>query len=443
MAQILLLTRLGKRAFEKEPVLGTREAVSLVGISVRRKTITAFAAGLFGVCSVGFYPASALAENKKDSRAQAAPSHPAATSQWSIKMKELFKTLAELLTDVSSDSRYRNSNFNVRIDREAQRLAALARDLNQKGVEAPDGDPTLQIIAGMLGRETKRAVTELKRGNRTYARTVLRSIPNYCIACHTRNSSGPQFSKLPFEPTSDSLTVFEKGEFFAASRQFERAQTEFKKVIEDQKSVDRNLWTWSRAVHESLAIAVRVKKDPTQAAEIIETLLRMPHAPSSLKEDARIWKVSIQEWQAELPHQAVTEEGLYTEAVKLMARAREIQKYPMDRTADIIYLRASSAAHDLLQQFPLGTHSNDALLLAGLSYEVLGPLKTENLHEMYYEACVRKTPHTLTAEICFRRYEESMVLGYTGSAGTDIPDDATQGLAELRSLSQPLNNIQK
>lgn len=186
---------------------------------------------------------------------------------------------------------------------------------------APDRDPTLPIIADMLGRETKRAALALKRGDWAYGRSILRSVPGYCIACHTRNSTGPQFSKVSFEPTSTGMSSLEKGEFFAASRQFDRAQDEFSKVIHDAQIVERQPFDWERAV-------------------------------------------------------------------RLMAKAREMQKYPVDRTADVLYLRTSAATHDLLQAAPVGPHLGEALLLAGLSYEILSPLKAEDLHEIFYEACV-------------------------------------------------------
>jgi len=361
--------------------------------------------------------------------------------RWSSKMQELYKTLADLLTDVSSTKRYFDPVNKTRIESEATHLSALGHDLAKMGGTPSDPDPTIQIVAGMLRRETKRAADELKRGNRAYARNILRSVPNYCIACHTRNSTGPQFDRLPFEPTSKSLSTEERGEFFAASRQFDRAQGEFLKMIQDPQPTNQNNWNWEKAVHNSLAIAIRVKNDPLQAQEIVDAVLKTPNAPSFMKEDAKAWKKSIAEWREEPAHQPMTEEGLYAETLRLMSKARDMQNYPMDRTADVYYLRASATVHDLLQAAPNGVHAEDALLLAGISYEVLSPLKVEDLHEIYYEACIRRAPHSPTSELCYRRLEADTVLDYTGSGGTDVPDEVHQRLSELRGLSQPTIEI--
>ena len=360
---------------------------------------------------------------------------------WSRKMQELYKTLADLLTDISSAKRFGDPANRSRIVMETEKLASLAHDLNTKGVLSPDADPTIPLVAGLLAQETKRAALEFKKGNRAYARNLLQTVPGYCIACHTRNATGPQFAQLAFEPTSKSLTALERGEFFAATRQFDRAQTEFIQVIKDPKAAAAYNFDWEKAIHQSLAIAVRVKQDSSQAKEIVQIALNMKDAPSSIKEDAKVWKTSIQEWQEEPARGSTSEEGLHSEALRLMAKARETQKYPMDRTADVLYLRASAIVHDLLQAAPQGVYAGEALLLAGISYEVLSPLKTEDLHDLYYEACIRRSPHTPTSDLCYRRYEQSIFFGYTGSAGTDVPADVREKLIGLKSMSQPAPTV--
>lgn len=367
--------------------------------------------------------------------------NPAALNKWSDKMQELYKTLSELLTDVTSDRRFRDPANRLQIENLAKKLANAAHSLNSKEMSSPDADPSVKIIAEMLGRETKRAVSELKSGNYSYARSILRSVPSYCIACHTRTSSGARFDKLPLEPSSDSLTSLEKGQFFAASRQFDRAQTEFRKIIMDPKSLSENTWDWETAINQSLAIAVRVKKDPKEAMDIVQTILNAKTTPTFMKDNAKAWKTSINEWAAEPLRKISTEVELHNEAMRLMQKARESQKYPMDRTADVVYLRASATVHDLLQVAPSGKVTQDALFLAGLSYEVLSPLKLEDLHEVYYEACIKQTPHTPTAELCYSHYEEAMFFEYTGSAGTDVPEDVKQRLQALRQLAQPETTI--
>lgn len=349
-------------------------------------------------------------------------------------MDTLYRVLTDLLTDVSSESRFNDPANRPRIAKTAERLASLAHDL--RSLKGADPDPSISLFGSLLATETRRAAREFKRGNRAYARQIFRTIPSYCVACHTRNASGVQFSSLPLEPAKGTLQPLERGEFFAASRQFERAQTELLAVVRAPNASDTGYWAWEQAVRRSLAIAVRVRRDPEQATEIVRSVLDSPNAPRFIKEDALAWLESLQAWKREGTHVANTEEGRRAEALRLMDQARKSQRYPMDRNADILYLRASATVHDFLQAYPRSPYLADMLLLAGLAYEVLAPLKLEDLHGLYYESCVRQAPGTETARLCYMRYEASAFAGYTGSAGTDLPREIKQKLSDLRELSQ-------
>ncbi len=353
---------------------------------------------------------------------------------WSQKMQDLYTTLADLLTDVASDQRFKNPKNYSRIQNNANKLLTLTHDMD-RSEKIPDGDPTLPIVGNILHSNLEQAATQLKAGNRAYARTILRSVPGYCIACHTRNMSGPQFSKLPLAPKG-KLSPLERGEFFTATRQFDRAQKEFLSVIQGSAE-GTGIWDWDSSIRQALSIAIRVKKDPDQTKEIVQNVLRSPIAPTFMKDDAKTWLSSVQEWQKESSRRTPTEDGLYIEAARLMDKAREIQKYPMDRSADVYFLRAGAVLHELLQVAPKGQRAPEALLLTGIVYEVMNPIQTDNLHEIYYETCIRKVPHTALAEVCYQRYEKSVYLGYTGSSGTHLPPEVRKHLSNLQKLSQP------
>ena len=364
-------------------------------------------------------------------------------AKWRGKMQGFYKVLGDLLTDITSDKRFYDPANKYRIQNEANKLAAFAHDINMKNVAAVDQDPTVPLVAEMLGRQTKLAADEMKNGNRAYARSILRAVPGYCIACHTRNGSGPQFSKLSFEPKDAAFSPLERGEFFAASRQYDLALGEFKKVIEEPQALKRGSRDWQRAVEESLLIAVRVKQDAAKTAEIVNLILNTPNAPGFMKHDANTWAESVRNWQKEKVPTQISEDELYAMAVKLLSQAREIQKYPMDRNGDILYLRASATVHDLLQMAPSGPHAAEALFLAGLTYEVLNPLKTEDMHEVFYEACIHKAAHSALGEACYHKLEQSIVFGYTGSNGMDLSVATRNRLDELRALAEPVVEKQK
>jgi hypothetical protein len=361
------------------------------------------------------------------------------TQHWNQKMQSLLKIFADLLTDTSSEKRFNQKENQKRIQSNINKINTLAHDL--KGIKSSNPDPSLGLMTQLFAEEAARAKEALQLGRTSYARSIIQSLPGYCIECHTSTQAGPQFSELPIKPTTPLYGV-EKGEFLAATRQFDRAIDEFKQVILDSTLAKTKPLDWNRAVYYSLAISVRVKKDADLALGIVQSVLDQKNSPYYMVQDAQAWKKSILEWKKEPQQTLNSEEGYRQEMLRLSSAAHETQKFAMDRSADILYLRASAAAHDLLQKYPQGTKSNEAFLFAGLSYEVLKPAKVDDLHEFYYQACIQRTPHTATAELCYRRLESSIYLGYTGSSGTSIPTPILEKLAQFKKLAEPLQVIQ-
>lgn len=371
--------------------------------------------------------------------AGSAAESPQRSAQWSVKMQSLYHTLSALMTDVSSDERFKNPKNRSAIEANAKKLSELAHELKGK---SPDQDPSVAIFGSLFSDQAKLAYQSFKEGHLEYSREILRSIPGYCIACHTRTNYGPDFASLPIEPTSKDLSGLAKGEFYASTRQYSRALREFGTVIDDTAYASTHPVEWSRAIKYALAIAVRVKQDPKQAKSITDKVIRSAGAPFFMKEDAGHWNESIDAWLKEPTRTATDEEGLYSEAVRLLGQAHEVQKYPLDHGADVLYLRASSAVHDQLQAFPSGRHSGEAYLMAGICYEVLSSFHIGEIQDIYYEACVRTHPHSTLAESCYHRYQESVFFGYTGSAGTEIPQDEKEKLGSLEKLAKPEAAVQ-
>jgi hypothetical protein len=397
---------------------------------LRSAVLTGLALTLFPV------GASRLYATEKPPSPQVKQEKSTNSAEWRTRMQKMYKVLAEITEDTTSDQRFNNPKNKTRIDRNVETLYKSAHDMSKKGA-SPDLDPSVTIISGLFEGETKRAHTALKSGNRYYARSILSSISGYCIACHTRNNTGPQFSSLPFEPSSD-LKPIEQGRFLAATRQYDRAMDVFQKMVNDPSTPVLRPIEWELAARYGLSIAVRVKKDPAQARALVERIIGSKNGPYFLKHDATQWRTSIIEWEEELGRQPKTEEGLYSEAMRLITKAHEVQKYPADHSADILYLRATSVIHDLLQMAPNGKRAEDAFLMAGMCYEVLRSLNLDELHDIYYEACIHKAPHTSTAESCYRRYEKNTYEGFTGSAGTFLPPDVKQKLKVLEDLAHPI-----
>jgi len=135
------------------------------------------------------------------------------------------------------------------------------------------------------------------------------------------------------------------------------------------------------------------------------------------------------------PKDFKTEAEMYAEAQRLLTAATKLQKYPLDHSADILFLRISLISHAILGKYPKGAHASEAFFFAGQAYDLLDDHLVSPLPEMYYEACIRNAPHTDVSNQCYKKYEANVNFGYTGSGGTSIPEDLKTLLNELKGLA--------
>lgn len=356
--------------------------------------------------------------------------------EWGKRMDELRTVLSELLPDVISDQQFNSPQNFARIEKNAKRLAELTHDMPNEKLSG-NADPSITLISGVFKDEITLAYEHLINGHRQYARSVLKSVPRYCIACHTRSESSLDLSSLQQTVPKVLETSLERAEFFDATWQFDRALVEFQKILQDPTAVKEHDLEWNRAVYYAIATSVRVKRDPDRGLAIVNLVLKSPEAPQFMKREARQWQISIEEWKNEAPKNFTNSSDLLNEAERLMERASQLQKYPSDGSGNIYYLRATSCLHDFLRQYPDSADVAKVLLLLGTCYETLQAPELWFVHELYYEACIRKSPNTQIAESCYDKYEQSVFFGYSGSSGLSLPKEAKKHLKELKKLATP------
>ncbi len=383
---------------------------------------------LVAVCLIflgGLAPFEAIAAGDAD---------PAA---WKKKMQELGGAFTELVSDLSSEERF--AKFDARVLKNAKIVAKLAHQLEKMpadGKSMVDPDPSVAFLSALFANQAQHGYDELKRGHRSYARGVLRSVAGYCIACHSRNTSGATTAKAadPLTLIPSGLRSLEKAEFLTVTRKFPEAFEALEKIVANPQGEGAQGLEWERAARLGLVVSIRVLKNADAALRIVDRILVKVDAPLFLKEQAQAWKTALEKWKTEAIRETPTESGLYAEAVRLVSEAVQSQKYPADRSADVSYLRASAALHELLTKYPAGSRVNESLFLTGVAYQALQDLQLWELHDLYFESCARRAGKSDLGLRCYQRMEESLYAAYSGSGGVHLPTDVLKRLSDLRNL---------
>lgn len=350
---------------------------------------------------------------------------------WQSKMSQLSGAIADAIPYLYPDPGQDPKGLNEKV----AKIYEISKQLDVKFDHAQkvgDYDPALPYLAGMLKQDIERAYQGLQDGNAEYAKAVIRSSTAYCIACHTRTKSGAEFPLLAaFEKPLKSASWVTRIEFQAASRQFDSVLKEVTTRLGQAGDASISPLDLERGARIALAISIRVKRDPAKAKALAQAVVNSKSASFSMKEGAKVWLADIADWQNEKDRKFGSDQEMLGSARILVEKARS-GTGPVGGHSEVKFLRASVLMHDMIRMYPKSLVMPEGLYIIGLAYGELQDLGLWSLHEMYFMACIEKSPHTRLSEQCYKEYEESVTLGYSGSSGTHIPAAVKKHLETLK-----------
>lgn len=297
-------------------------------------------------------------------------------------------------------------------------------------------DPALKVNIWLLQQHMKDAGRAFQDKNKAFARYMLQSSLQMCIACHTRKKT----EDFPLaEIDTKNIAPLDLGDFYFATRQFQKGKGVFEGLVEGYPKNGQGQWNVRKAL---LALAVyyaRVKEDPRAGADYFKAVSGKDALPAYVREESAAWAKEFGKWAKENP--AKTEAKLSEAA--LMAKAKSlIRKDDFSLVSELGHsfhvrrLRASALLHRVLES-PGGPSPRkaEALLYLGQIYPRLSSNMFFRFGDLYLKACIQEYPKTSTAHACYTALELSVVEGYTGSGGTDIPEDEEAELIRLKRIA--------
>jgi hypothetical protein len=363
--------------------------------------------------------------------------------EWSNDMQKMAKDVRDLIPFLYDRGAFHDSKNHDKIEVSLKNFSEHVHKITPKMGEAVLGDdPLVSFSLESLEGDLKRSYQAFELGHLEYARTVAKSSLNHCFRCHSVAQGGAtaqwdlhDLSQLPLNPV-------EKADLLVATRKYDQALQFMEQILSSQEFLANNPFDFESMLRRYLALVTRIQKDPARALGEIDRVSAYPDLPRYLNEQVRGWRISLINWihedKTEIKGKGKKRKHKspppLEQAKKEMDRAVQLQQFPQDHAGDVEYLRATVSLHESLKKHLKPQEEAEAFYLLGRAYEVLDELGSWNLHETYFEACVRKAPHTGWAKMCYSRYEESVLQGYSGSSGTHIPAYESDKLKSLKEL---------
>ena len=340
------------------------------------------------------------------------------------------KEIAALQKYMLSDDMFKSMMNEGEIRKSLDSITAHVSDLKRGSF---NNDAALKTNIGLLHQHMTDTSRAFKTGNKPYARMMLQSSLQMCIACHTRIKTSD--FKLP-RVNMDDATLIEKAEFFYATRQFDKGKEVYESMIRDFPENMVGHWEIHRAL---LALAIyytRIKEDPSAGAVYFKKVAEKNTFPLYLRSELRGWTKDLQDWSSEKKtNDTVTEAQFLAKAKKLLT-ADEFRMIPTKPgNFHIRRLRASALLHHVLETPGSSPAKGEALLYLGQIYHRIASSLFFRFGEMYLKACVQEYPKTKVAQNCYTALEQAVIEGYSGSAGTNLPEDEQMELLKLKRLA--------
>ncbi len=315
-------------------------------------------------------------------------------------------------------------------------LDSLNEHLGYLGKKSFSEDPALKANLTLLQQHMEDASRSFKSGGKSYARQMVQSSLQMCIACHTRRKAADFVWP---EPEAKDIPPLDRADFLFATRQFTKGRELYESAIGGFPENHTSQWNLRRAMASLAVYYARVSEDPSGGAEYFKKLSVKEELPQYLKQEAAAWAKEFAAWAKESPAKdmsKLTESALLAKGKKLLRHDDFTMVSELGLSFHVRRLRASALFHRVLEA-PGGKSpaKASALLYLGQIYPRISSNMFFRFGEMYLKACITDYPKSSASKSCYVALEFVVAEGFSGSAGTNIPDDEQVELMRLKRIA--------
>ncbi len=347
-------------------------------------------------------------------------------------MNQLMEQVFILKPLIASEARFNDPANAAEISAALGTMVALSKQVNHEERIKQTG---FQMSGAILTEQLEDVETIFDIGNKNYALMSLKSTLGACMACHTQLPAvSTQFTT---ENQSRVLAdPFEEAEFLFLIRNFDAAMSLYQQVIQGYPLNQVQSRDLEIALYRQIYYYVRVARDMNGLSNALRSNRENQQLPVRL--------------QNQLKGLIATVDAVKTENYPYFtdAQGADLQRYAQAQLIEdtgggvsldspgkmIALLKLSSVLYQYLDENPQTSLKPEILYWLSFGERRYFYPSLHSLPSLYLKQCVLDYPQSAVAKQCFAEYENIITLLFTGSGGTNIPDDMTAELSMMRSL---------
>lgn len=357
-------------------------------------------------------------------------------------MDGIFKSYVELIPFLSSEKKFFDKKNEKKILTHLTNISQyFAKSKHQKLFgKAPGLAPSFE----MMNTHLKETIDVFDSGHKLFAYKKAQATGAICMTCHTqldhlkKGAFFKHLSDFSAETFSDS---FAYAEFLFLVRSYKKSVRYYKKAIDERILINKKLKSANDTLVEKeiktslqriITIYTKIDFNPIKARTLIEDYAKNKQISLILRENINAWVKNLKIWEKNDP--SIKSNADITKFVKTYLSKIDTGE-DFDATgSDISLLVASGKFSHYLRQHPQGANTPMILYWLAKTERKLNHNYFYSLAELYLEKCITDYAGSASAKNCFKQYENDLILGFSGSAGTFIPKNEKRKLEKLRAL---------
>jgi hypothetical protein len=284
------------------------------------------------------------------------------------------------------------------------------------------------FIGFSMAKDAKEAEISFSKGDYNQSKFILHHITDNCVSCHTKLKSKNSVKigeNLFSNIKNKNLSGSDLAHYRTVTRQFGKALEEYEQSFLNLKN-NFNAMDFGRY----LKIALRVKSDPERVQKLLKKLEKKRSADKRLLGHIRSWNSSIGKI---ISNKSLSNLSLENSR-KLIEMASKAQSHYYDSRSIVYLITASTVLNSrLLKETKQNTISEIYMLLGEIEDRMPQEFWVSET-EHFLEKSIRTSPKSIFAKRSLGILEDRFVFEFTGSSGTNIPNDVELTLKDLRAL---------
>ncbi|MGD8573035.1 MAG: hypothetical protein PVH98_11300 [Gammaproteobacteria bacterium] len=343
-------------------------------------------------------------------------------------MAKIGHTMEALFPIVFDDKKFGDLNQQPHIADEVNKLDSL---FSKAKSHFEHKSPTYRISYDVIKNQLSDVEVALKYDNYNHAQNILKEFVSICTSCHTQDSKmRTLFGGVKREHFENDLQF---AEFNYMTRNYDTAMKYYDRYLGKSGAIsETDLMT---AMKRILTVYLQVYNNPQDAMDHLAQFKNYPHHTKYTRKNLNEWmeglKVLKSQDVSHVTNPNMKQLQVYVDKILGPLDEPGMADFPSKKEKVARVWLRGRLFHYLNSQPPKEEIPRLLYWLAIIDRTVNYSFYY-SLADRYLKECMLQYTSHPYAEKCYREYETYITFSYSGSRGTDIPDDVEKELKALK-----------